>query len=496
MRIYIIIATLTVSMGLAAQNIEDALRYSVLQPTGTAAFVGIGGVGGSFGGDYSTMHVNPAGLADYREDKFVLTPMISIYTGEASITSIPSNAASDRKTQFGIGNIGYVSANEMYGRRLTRFNVAVGFSRIADFNSAAMFSGSNPGSFLDYLVVQANSQGPDNLDAFETAIGELSGALIYDEDNFDFFTDLDGVNLDQPIYKEQSITTSGSMSELNLTVAGNTADKFNFGFHLGIPFINFEQTKVYREEGPGFDISAFESLAFTEQLSTSGVGINFKTGIQYRILPKVRVGLAVHSPTVMALTEDFVNTMDYSYLDGATVINGSADSPDGTFRYRFRNPWRFIASAGAVYKVGDIKGFFTGDVEFTDYSTSDFGLDAFSDNPADRNFGEQLNQQISDELARAITLRLGTELAYRAIRLRGGLGFVESPFEADSGSYDTALSLGIGFRADGFFLDVGYRRLGANSNYLPYVDPTAASNLEVSIARVNHNIAVTTGFTF
>jgi hypothetical protein len=481
---------------LHSQNIQDVLRYSILNPTGTAASVGIGSVGGSFGGDFSTMHVNPAGLADYRDDAFVFTPMVSFYSGEAKLTASVGGPLQDSKTRFGVGNIGYVSTTQRPTRKLTRLNVAIGFSRMMDFNDAVYFEGSTEGSYLDYLVLNANAD-PNNLNAFDTQLGLEAGAIIFDPNFGDYFSDLESVDPSTPIYKEQTITTTGSMNELNLTVAGRVGKKFNFGFHLGMPIVNFDQTKTYREEGPG-DISPFENLSYVERLSTSGVGVNFKTGIQYAVTPQWRLGVAAHSPTAFALTDDFVTSLDYTYFDESTQgsVFGSSTSPDGTFRYRVTNPWRFVASTGFVYTVGDIKGFITGDVEFVNYAGGSLALDAFDADPSNTIASQQVNRDIDNQLGNAMNFRIGSEVAIQKIRLRLGLGLREDPFAVDAGNFSTDLSAGIGFRFDGFFIDVGLRRFQSSEIYYPYFDGSVSSDPRVDITRVTNNVAITTGFTF
>lgn len=494
--LFIITATL-VSLTLRGQNIEDVLRYSILNPVGSAASVGVGSVGGSFGGDYSTIHINPAGLADFRDDKFVITPMLSVYNGEAQLVADPSSSDTDGKTRFGVANIGYVSTSTRPGKSVKRFNVAIGFSRMADFNGAVTFSGRTPVSYLDYLVFEANN-APDNLNPFDTQLAEEAGALIYRDDFGDFVTDLylDSIDVGTPIYKEQEISTSGSLNEMNLTLAGKAGDKLNFGFHLGIPILNFNQTKSYVEEGPAN--SLFQSLRFIEDLSTSGVGVNFKAGLQYAIIPQWRIGLAAHTPTVFALTDDFINTLDYTYTDpdSQASVFGTSTSPDGTFRYRVTNPWRFIASTGILYELGEARGFLSGDLEYVDYRSASIGLGAFSGNAIDELDSQIINRQIDDELATTINFRLGTELAINKVRFRLGLGLRDSPFEADGTDYSTDLSAGLGFRSDGFFLDLGFRRFSASQTYFPYFDGSVDTDPQVDIDRFTNNLVVTTGFSF
>lgn len=491
--------SITITAGIQAQTIEDALRYSVLNPTGTAALMGIGGAGGAIGGDYSTLHINPAGLAEFKKSKFVFTPVISTYSSESSIDNIPGNLVSDRKSRFGIGNIGFVNVNrnDNGASSIKNFNIAIGFSKMADFNNAIYVQGSNAGSILDYFVVNANSEGQGNLDAFSTQLASEAGALIYDDFESEYYSDLDGVDINQPIAKEQTITRSGGINELNLSMAGNVNNKLNFGFHLGMPFVNFDETKIYREVGPGSDISAFQAIEQTERLSTSGVGINFKTGIQYKIVPSVRIGAAIHSPSYFTLTEDFSTSVQYSYLDNSSVLEATGASPDGSFRYRVTNPWRGIISAATVYKIGVLKGFLSGDIEFADYTSTSFNLTAYSDDPLDASFGSTLNRDIKNTLASTVNYRIGTEIGYENLRLRGGLGLNQSPYSLDEKTYNKTFSLGLGLRVESFFVDIAYKRSTDSQGYYPYFNESEDfENTFVNVDSKISNIAITTGFSF
>ena len=57
-----------------AQVPEDAIRYSFYIPNGSARNMAIGGAMGSLGGEITSIFVNPAGLAFYRNKEAVFSP--------------------------------------------------------------------------------------------------------------------------------------------------------------------------------------------------------------------------------------------------------------------------------------------------------------------------------------------------------------------------------------------------------------------------------------
>ena len=57
-----------------AQEPVDALRYSKFTPTGSARSIAIGGAMTALGGDISSVNTNPAGIALFKTNEFVLSP--------------------------------------------------------------------------------------------------------------------------------------------------------------------------------------------------------------------------------------------------------------------------------------------------------------------------------------------------------------------------------------------------------------------------------------
>ena len=258
---------------------------------------------------------------------------------------------------------------------------------------------------------------------------------------------------------------------------------------LGVPFLSFTQTKTYTEadegSGPDGDVPFFEELTYTEEFTTTGAGINLKLGVIYRHNQMLRLGLAVHSPTAYSLEDNFTTAMDYSFLNGSIIAEGSADSPDGFFDYKLRSPWRFIGSAGVIIQK---KGFLSAEIEWVDYSGASFRYDGF---PEDER---EVNNDIETNLQSALNIRLGGELAMDIFRLRAGLGLLPSPLAKDD-TIQNAISLGVGVRQQNYFIDLAYRRMSSNSEYRPYLTSDAPEQV-VDVSSNNNNFYLTFGFKF
>ena len=70
-----------------AQTSSDILRYSFLNPQGTARAMGIGGAIGGLGGDFTSLSINPAGIGGYWKSEFMITPTFMSNNTRASLNS-------------------------------------------------------------------------------------------------------------------------------------------------------------------------------------------------------------------------------------------------------------------------------------------------------------------------------------------------------------------------------------------------------------------------
>lgn len=463
-------------IALQAQNFGDALRYSFTEPMGTARFIGAGGALGPLGADYSVISTNPAGLAWMRKSEFVITPGLLVNNTNAELDNGNNLPFSDADAGFKLPNIGYVAASR--GRNSKTFNIGLGLTRLADFNQQFFYQGSSQGSIANRWAEQANAFGID--EGTEAGIA-FDAAAIYDRNGF-FISDFTDFS-NTPVMKEQLVQRSGSINELGIAFAGNPNDKLLWGLAIGIPIVNYQEEKEYKEVDPDGNIDFFDDLTYRENLSATGSGINLKLGIIYRATQIVRVGLAVHTPTYLQIDEEFDTELEYAFTDAEGSFNNFAQSPLGEFSYNLRTPWRFIGGAGAI--IGK-SGFISGEIEYANYEGNRFIFDGFSADEA------IVNKELDDNLSGALKVRLGGEYAAGPLRLRGGFGLQQAPVVDDDTFYNT-FSAGVGFRADRYFFDFAYRRVGIQNTYTPFVTTDAPQQF-VDNDVTNEAFVFTVGF--
>jgi hypothetical protein len=462
-----------------AQTIGDAIRYSNFEFGSSGRALGAGSAFSALGADVSLIGANPAGLAAFRRSEFSFTPGIFIQNTSALLQG--AGATDESKGKFNISSAGLVLSGHPSAGKWKTFNFGIGFNQLANYNQKFYFEGETKGTITDRWLEMAQGTNSDDLDQFEAGLAYATGALIPTADDGVYLSDF--VNFkNQPIGKSQSYESKGATHELAFSLAGNYDEKIFAGLALGVPFVRFEENKTYSETDEKSDkIPAFNSLEYQERLRTVGAGINLKLGLIYRVNQMLRLGVGVHSPTLIGLNDSYSTRLTYDYTDQNNNGPIDSESPEGTFEYSLTTPWRISGSAGVLFGKN---GFASIEAEWVDHSTTAFNFD--TDQGGDLSYERDLNKQIAQNLGSAINLRGGAEFAFEIFRLRAGGGLLGSPFGSD-GDPTTYFSAGFGIREKNFFLDLGYRRSFTKETYVPYLTedaPTQVVQNDISTSQV------------
>jgi hypothetical protein len=483
-----ILLVLISSIGVQAQNITDAVRWSFTNPGGTARTLGVGGSFGAMGGDFSVVNINPAGIGAYKMSEFTFSPSMSNSKTTSFMTADVNKITKDKYNSFSVDNVSLVIAKS---KESGGSAFAIGFSKIADLNKNFTFSGKSVGSITQRFAERANGKIVDKLDDFEAYPAYFSGAIFDLDSNQYYETDL-GV-FDETA-KTQKVDQNGYINELSLAWGGNFNNKFLAGVSLGVPFVSYEETKQYNETDPLNENPVFTSLNYTEYLNTSGVGLNLKAGFIYTPIKAIRIGGAIHTPTWYSLSDDYYTNLEYNYNDGKENTYDKR-SPDGSFNYRLNTPVKLVGSLGSIYKIGPIQGFINGDIEWLDYNTNKFDFTSDSDDPSEQEYTLEVNNDIEKYLGSVLNLRLGTEIAYGVVRLRAGVESGDNPVSANAEKVTTT-SFGIGVREDKFFIDLGVRMRGFNEGYVPYTLVDSSDEILINNKLGHTRVVMTAGFKF
>lgn len=492
-KLTLLFVCLFVTKSLLAQTDEDALRYSQLTPFGTARFMGAGGAFGALGADISALSTNPAGVAIYRGNEFTFTPGLSFIRSQ---TDFLKNNNDSRKYNFNISNFGFVwvSPNNSKDARWKSVNFSFGSNRMANLHNNIYYRGLNTSNSLmnNYMSYLGNNAvAPSALDdayPFDISLAYDTKLITYTPFNNTYKSALTKAGLEQ----SKSINTRGAVNEYYFAFGGNYNDKLYIGASVNMPFLRYVMSSTFSERDRNDSIPDFIKYDLTNNLRTSGVGINIKAGLIYRVNDYLRLGTSIHSPTFFTMTDRYSSSINSAFVSGSY----ESFSPNGNFNYSLVTPWRVVGSAAVLFKK---YGFLSADYELVDYSSAYYNFN--NGNTSDKEFENIQNNLITTKYTASGNLRIGAEAVLDIFRVRAGYAFYGSPFQTGLGVNGFAntfnnLSAGFGFREQDFYLDFAFVRSIFKSYEQPYSLPAGQ---EVPGARIQTGInhfLITIGFRY
>jgi hypothetical protein len=500
-----IIAGILLAQQTIAQLPEDALRFSWITSGGSARNQAIGGAMGSLGGDITATYVNPAGIGLYRTGEMVISPGFAMLKNK---TNFRGTDAQDNKNSFNYGASGFVLGSKRWGKWSSHaFSIAV--NKTADFNSNLTYKGLNTNSSYAEKYIEELSRNRasvnEALNNSAYAFGSGLAAYTYLVDTFTLGGVKQWLNLSAfapGLNQSNIIETRGGMHELAMAYALNMDDKIYVGGSIGVPIISYERNSTYREEDASTNaLNNFKYFEIKEKLKTRGLGINAKLGMIVKPVEYIRIGLALHSPTFMSLTDNYsaeMNTDTENYAGFITqkssALNGGNE---GEAKYLLTTPWKAILSASYVFReVENVKrqrAFITADVEYVNYKANSFS--EADDNVLGANeYYNSVNATIDQEYKSAFNVRLGGEIKFNTIMARLGFALYGNPYkDTELKSTRKYISGGLGYRHKGMFIDLTYvHGMGKDVNF-PYRLEDKA-NTYANIRGIGGNVIMTLGF--
>lgn len=491
-------------MSSVAQNPTDALRLTYFQNgNGTARSMGAGGALGALGADYSAIGTNPAGLASFRTSEFIFSVGYFNAKSDSKLENQdnPNKVFSDGNSKFNLNNIAFVGSKRPRKGNWTTKNWSIGLNRMTNFDGAFYYAGKSKGSIVNRFQEKANSN-PNDLYSFEEGLAVEAGAIYYKNKDFTrYASDFDG-KASSEISKNQQGTTSGRINEFNLAYAANYKEKVQIGGSINIPFMSYYDDKLYQEKDAETatdlgEIPSFKELDWSENYAVSGMGINAKLGIILKPSQSFRIGASFQTPTRYKLSETYGTSLRYNFIDEPTPGNldeydYTAKSPDGSFEYVIKTPWKYTASAAVL--LGK-KGFISADVDIIDYSQSLFQFDV-----EDKEYQIEINQLIYDTYKNTMNIRLGGEYVMDIFRFRAGLATLGLPNRLNSGNYlkdaTKTYTIGAGMRERRFYFDVAYQLTRISDELNPYIVSSDFALPVVHRTKNIGNLVGTLGFKF
>jgi len=447
----------------------------------------MGGAFGALGGDFTTLSTNPGGLGIYKSSEFSITPSIHIGSSNSTYNGYTGQ---DSRTNFALGNVGYVSTIKLKGKAnqngFRHFQFAMGINRLNDYNRRLQMQGENTeNSLLDTYVEYADGIYYKDI---EDNRGGLYGFDLYpawwtylldaDTATSQYFSPIPyGGTLQRKI-----VDKWGSMNEWSFAFGTNYNDILYLGMSFNIPWIRYFERSTYSEIDIADTIHDFSQFNIYDRLETRGTGFNFKFGFILRPADFIRIGGSVHTPSWFNMRDYWDRTMQSSFDNGDYY---SQISPYGNYRYKMTTPMRLQGSLAFI--IGRY-GLISGEYEYVDYSSANFRSDYYG-------FFDE-NNDISTSYGKGHNYKIGTEWRSGAFSFRAGYAYQNSPYM--DGINDGALNAysgGIGFKDKYYYVDLAYVYTKKVEDYYLYGTENIHVNPVVN-ELIDHRIQITFGTRF
>ena len=488
-----------------AQDITDAVRYSIDEIQGTARFKAMSGAFGALGGDMSSVNINPAGSAIFNYSHASLS--LGFFNTKNDVNYYDGNNSSSN-ANIDLNQLGaaFIFENSEKNSPWKKFTLSVAYDRSADFDNEWQARGTSTNSIDNYFLAYTNNseipfgilklQNGENIEQAYANIGGISNGYasqqaflgywsgIIDPENLDDETNNDETNYVSNIASGDfdqiySYASNGYNGKLAFNFAVDYNNKLFLGLNLNSHFIDYEKLTRLRETNSNDD-SIVNNVVFDNLLSTTGSGFSFQLGAIAKITNELRIGLSYNSPTWYSISEELVQGIDSNNADPeinyiSTVINIYPD-------YKLQTPGKVTGSLAYVFGK---KGLISFDYSLKDYSNSKF-------RPSSDAVFSDLNNNINDYLVSAASFKLGGEYRFKQVSFRGGYRFEESPYK-DNNFYGNlkGYSLGLGYNFGDLNLDLAFSHAQRDINYQLY---NVGLTDTASIQSKNTDVILTLGF--
>ena len=489
-----------------AQTAYDALLFSENNYEGTARTVAMGNAFTALGGDIGSVTINPAGSAVAGYSQVTLTPALTISANTTKGVSpftdgnLPYFEKEMRSsiTRFSMPNLG-VTLNFDTHRTSGLKNVSIGFlmNRSASWDDDVYASGTNNStSFMGSMAYDATVNGYLGADLgakdaydfmpWKPVVGYQSGMIStfggYD-DQFvgasEVIYDNGEVAIGGPLAQSYGRSVKGGKEDYVFNIGTNFSDFIYLGANLGISSLDYGYDEYFKEgaiDPSDFEIVMsngdrlyFKDMSYRYSYSAAGTGYYGKFGVI--ITPGVgfRLGAAIQTPTVNRINEEWQMSGETSYTDAD--YNAYAKSPYGNGTYTMISPFR--ANFGLAYTLGQLA------VISADYEMSDYGQMKYRTDGIDRDYFENINNEIRECFGISHIIRIGAEVRpVSGLAVRAGYRAATSPELYDSWgeklpvSKTQNLSFGLGYSSkNSFFADLAVRKTIMPKEYfMPYAD--------------------------
>ena len=308
MKIIRLFPILLLSVSVMAQNEDDALRYSETYFGGSARNTGMAGAMSAFGGDFSVVTQNPAGLGRISKTNFSSTLNIESMMTNADFYGTFRN---ERETAANLSNLSYVKAYDLTSSGFSNWytvQLGMGLTRIKSFNQSINYAGVVDSSILHSFAREA--YGTPESDIYNAH--PFTAGLAYEVYAIDPYVDSNGVTSYYTDYNagqtshNRTIDRSGGMTEYSFSLSGNYQNKLLLGGSINFTRVKYYENFSHRESYT--DTAMWlRSINYTGYLDIEGWGYGLRVGAIYMPTDWLNVGLSAQLPTLYLLSDKWGN---------------------------------------------------------------------------------------------------------------------------------------------------------------------------------------------
>lgn len=452
-RVFTTIAAILLVANMLGQAPSDAIDFSQVMYQGTAKATGMASALGAVGGDQTSICINPAGMGIYRESELNMSLGMLCNATSSSYYGTDKNAS---RFRVNIPNIGLVTTRERSNYDFVRFTqFGISLNRTNDYNLLGQARGFNPSSsMIDDYLCQIDGMSPDEIeDQYPYTIYPAWRTYLIDTFNGFYTSPVPQGNL----WQNQECDFKGRSEEWAFSLSANCMERLFFGASFGLAHLKRFGTRTYKEEVPtGYQENDFKDWTFTEDLSSSGIGVNLKLGFIIHASTWLRFGAAFHTPTMYSIDESWQTETE----SHTRLYNDKYTSPSSTYTYTLFTPLKWVGSMAFVGR----RGLVSIDAEY-----ANFGKSKFKDTEKDPYDYSSKNSEIASTYKRTLNFRVGAEYMLRSSYIRAGVAYYGSPlgFGKKNGSVKKA-SIGVSLVAsESVTFDFAYELThGINEYYL------------------------------
>ena len=478
------------AFALQAQDYEDALRCSESFVEGNARYMAMGGALSSLGGNVGAISVNPASSATLKKSVAEFTPTYIYTKSENHYLGYDKGITNALKVpSFGLVGYKQLKQNDVFVS-----GISFGFAMNANnrYDETIKYTGYNNNSSLSDDFLRLAKGGVLNEDygqlAEDVYVLGCDNKGTVNEKYFTDFVDVNGVKT-YGQYQDFKIDRSGVKREFLFNIGVNFSEYVFIGADMSFTNLYYKEVKMMTEIDKKGAFNELGDYTYKTDLDVTGSAVSGKFGIIGRPIEYLRIGAAIHTPTVYSFSEDYVASMD-SYWDvdpiDATLKNQEYKSKV-TYRndYSIAQPMKFVGSLGFVYKNVLNIGV---DLETMDYSQCDLRSNYSS-------MSDQ-NKQLQEELTSVTNLKCGGEFRYGPFLFRAGYAMYGNPYKnVTDNFYRNDYSLGFGLATNSFYYDLGYVRAKSKQNNTLYTDLSNKDVVGESTIKRDY-VMFTAGFKF